>query len=165
MQDNITDPDETLLVEEDESCDEGKCDQESVKPDDDGPEQFVDVVDVRADELIDSKNVVSIEMPKVTIDIVNKVPYIQKTPILLTLHDNPKVCSNLILAATKELKELVITTYMDEEKTIVSDVWELENARVKTINFGQIVTLPQPDQRVVQCEIEFSKLVINGVKI
>lgn len=130
-----------------------------------GSVQFVDVIDLKADDLIDSKNIVSLKMPKVTVEMINGRPQVARSNLMIALNDNPKVCSNLIAAANKGVMSFVLTTYMDVEKTEVCDVWELEGARIVGIDFGEVVTIPQPEQRVVQCEIEFTKLIVNGVKI
>lgn len=128
-------------------------------------QQFIDIVDLQADGLIDSNNIISIKLPKVIIKMVNGKPCIEKNNLMLALHDNPKVCSNLLLAANNGLNSFKLTTYLDIEKTNICDTWELVNARIIGIDFGEIVTVPQTEQRIIQCEIEFDKLLINGVKI
>lgn len=130
-----------------------------------GVEQFVDVIELKCDDYIDSKYVVNIQLPKVTVAMVSNRPQVQHSNLILTLNDNPSVCSKLIEAANKGQMSFKLTTFMDLEKTQICDVWELEGAKVVGIDFGQVTTLPQPEQRIVQCEIEFTKLLINGIKI
>lgn len=161
------DPKEVELLETEETQDETSddCLEENSKPAQEGGEQFVDVIDLKADDLIDSKNIASIKLPKATVEMVNGRPQVVRSNLMMALYDNPKVCSNLILAANKGTMSFVLTTYMDLEKTEICDVWELVGAKIVGIDFGEISTVPQPEQRIVQCEIEFTKLSINGVKI
>jgi hypothetical protein len=127
-------------------------------------EQYVDSISVEASGLIKTENVLSIELPKVSVETINGVITIEKSPILFTLHDNKGVCSDIIKATKNGLKEIVITTYLDLEKTIISDIWKFSGPKIKGINFGQVITLLNSERRVVQCEVEFDKLTINDVE-
>ena len=128
-----------------------------------GEELFADSFIVGLNDLTLEENVISIEMPKIAFKTVNGQSMTEKSPVLITLKDKFGICPKIYDIAFNGLKNFSIV--IKDEDGGTQDLWTFESPSIKAINFGQIISSPQPEERVVQCEIEYVKFTIKTTKL
>jgi hypothetical protein len=128
-------------------------------------EQYVDNFEVLAAGYINTDNVVTVKLPKIDIELVGGQPVVKREPISIVIEDGPGVCANLCKLAKLGFPELSIKVFTDETKKEVSATWVFNGARIKIMDLGAIVSVEQPDKRVVQCDVEYVTFSVDGVEV
>lgn len=129
------------------------------------PPMFSDSFKVEIENYIDSAYVLAVEMPKMSVSIVNNIPLIEKSPIIITMLDEANVCEKLLEASQKLIKKITIKTFSDKAQETPRTTWKLENCSIGEIDFGQLSTIAKPEKRIVEFQINYDHLSIGNITI
>lgn len=154
---------EVVDSEKEEVASEAEAEATAVEAEEEG---YVDKFEVDCGGFIDSSRVVSIKMPKIEVELVNGAAVVKRDPIGFIIEDSPSACANLCKIAAKGFPHLTISVHTGEEtENSAPTVWKFDGARIKIIDYGVVVSVPQPDKRVIQCEVEYKRFSVDGVEV
>lgn len=124
-------------------------------------EVFSDIFSIESNNVIDSDNVISIEMPQMLFEFINGKTIFQKTTLKLVILDGYKTSSKILdCIKNNNLIMFNIKTFEDEEKNKQINTWIFENPKIKMINFGNLISMPGPEKRIITCEIQYDNFNI-----
>jgi hypothetical protein len=153
---------ETLIIHEDE-LKTLRSEEKMVEREVQG---YYDVFRIEPQELFPEKYVKAVGLPKFSFTQTGKIEGHQN--LVVELYNEQPVSSNILKYSKEPFKLEILLTSVDNEtaeETVTH--WSFNNSRIKSVDFGSLVSTMREDYRTVVCEVSFTDCQIdsNSVKL